>query len=566
MAYTDTDQTSDVMSGTDTPNGAAFLNKKRKRTPQFDPEVNFDPTKQIGSGGQVGAGADGTSNGSGQGPVSTGTKATNPGQVLEPNRELEDTIAKPPSMSDAEGGVSFKPLPTDPTNPTAPKLAKQGSSNPLLRFFQKATGFVKDSPEAGQPYTAPVTDEEKSQHAMKVAGLIGRGMAGLGSSIAAAGGGQPQQHEAMSFIEEQPKLAMQTAMARNEMQHRENLDEAAKARVGVAQENAETSKGRLGVQQQGQSTKDVLADANLREHGYVKQGDGSIRPMTAEEYARDPRAAQSVQAQQAIIALKQVETEHQRVLTELAADPNNPDRQLKKMQIEATLQAARERTNGLMALAGPRMQQANLSFGKEAEAIWKPAMDAGLQLQNMRQSYGDALKGNQQAMVNLVSNHVGMTIGSQPGARINQEQWMEAMQSAPWLQRVQARFDSQGYLTGVVLSPEQMRQMVTLGEQRYRLQVQKVQNQAQLMSQFMGEMPTPALPIDPNSPIPTEVQTGIGTQTQPGSIGGPAQYGIGAGLANETGTPAPAPTPIHAASKSKTESKPAPKKGYNPLP
>jgi len=78
----------------------------------------------------------------------------------------------------------------------------------------------------------------------------------------------------------------------------------------------------------------------------------------------------------------------------------------------------------------------------------------------------DARKGDQQAMLNLLANHIGMTMGLQKGSRITQAIYGEAMQSAPYLQRVAARFDKDGYLTGVVLTPEQMEQMIRLAKVR----------------------------------------------------------------------------------------------------
>lgn len=77
-----------------------------------------------------------------------------------------------------------------------------------------------------------------------------------------------------------------------------------------------------------------------------------------------------------------------------------------------------------------------------------------------------ARRGDQQAMLSLVANHIGMTLGMQKGARITRAVWDEAMQSAPWLQRVEAKFDDRGFLSGVTLSPEQMESMVNLAHEK----------------------------------------------------------------------------------------------------
>ena len=81
-------------------------------------------------------------------------------------------------------------------------------------------------------------------------------------------------------------------------------------------------------------------------------------------------------------------------------------------------------------------------------------------------------KVNQQAMLSLVANHIGMTLGAQKGARITRAVWEEAVQSSPWLARAQARFSGEGlnaYLTGVVLTDDQMRYMVDLAHEKVQI-------------------------------------------------------------------------------------------------
>lgn len=96
----------------------------------------------------------------------------------------------------------------------------------------------------------------------------------------------------------------------------------------------------------------------------------------------------------------------------------------------------------------------------------KTAYDGAIHRKNlMHKNLTEALKGNQQAMLSLVANHIGMTLGAQKGARINQAVWNEAVESAPWLAKAAARFGPDGYLTGVTLAPEQMKQMVQLADE-----------------------------------------------------------------------------------------------------
>ena len=90
-------------------------------------------------------------------------------------------------------------------------------------------------------------------------------------------------------------------------------------------------------------------------------------------------------------------------------------------------------------------------------------------LKTMQDNLQAGLKGDQQAMLSLTANHIGMTLGAQKGARITRAVWDEATESAPWLSRVTARWTPDGYLSGVVLTPDQMHQMVHLGQEKVKI-------------------------------------------------------------------------------------------------
>lgn len=84
-----------------------------------------------------------------------------------------------------------------------------------------------------------------------------------------------------------------------------------------------------------------------------------------------------------------------------------------------------------------------------------------------------ALKGDQQAMINLLYNHIGMTTGLQKGARITESLISEAENSAPWeatlLKRigVDKEFEiTPELLRGVVLDSQTMHNMVDLAKER----------------------------------------------------------------------------------------------------
>jgi hypothetical protein len=122
--------------------------------------------------------------------------------------------------------------------------------------------------------------------------------------------------------------------------------------------------------------------------------------------------------------------------------------------------------------------KADLATKEKVLTYWQPTLDSAERFNVMAKNYRDGLKGDQQAMLSLLSNHLGMTMGLQKGARLNQAIINEAQQSLPWLQGLKAKFDSDGYLSGVVLSPEQMKQMLSLGAERYGEDVKKSRSMA----------------------------------------------------------------------------------------
>lgn len=113
---------------------------------------------------------------------------------------------------------------------------------------------------------------------------------------------------------------------------------------------------------------------------------------------------------------------------------------------------------------------------------YQPALDSAERFNVMTKNFEDAVKDhNQQAMLSLLANHIGMTLGAQKGARITKDILHEAETSAPWLAKIKTRFDKDGVLSGVTLTPDQMRQMVGLGRERFAEDLTKSRNQAQYL-------------------------------------------------------------------------------------
>ncbi len=80
----------------------------------------------------------------------------------------------------------------------------------------------------------------------------------------------------------------------------------------------------------------------------------------------------------------------------------------------------------------------------------------------MQKALDKSLKGDQQAMFALTANHIAMTVGQKGGGRPTQAMYNMAEQSAPLGSRIQARFGPDGYMSGVVLTPDQAKKMYDL--------------------------------------------------------------------------------------------------------
>jgi hypothetical protein len=132
--------------------------------------------------------------------------------------------------------------------------------------------------------------------------------------------------------------------------------------------------------------------------------------------------------------------------------------------------------------AANREQKQETGTRAAAFKAYTPAMDSAERFNVMAKNYEDAVKNHdQQAMLSLLANHLGMTMGLQKGARMTKDIIAEAQQSRPWLQGLAAKFDKNGYLSGVTLTPEQMRQMVHLGRERFSEDLTKGRSEAKYL-------------------------------------------------------------------------------------
>ena len=151
---------------------------------------------------------------------------------------------------------------------------------------------------------------------------------------------------------------------------------------------------------------------------------------------------------------------------------------------QSTADALKQRVEGYQTLNAPKWATVQLAQAKNAGEIYQPARDADQRYERMTEDAKNALSGNQQAMVSLLTNHIGMTLGQQKGARITKDILHEAQNSVPFFQGLEAKFGDDGYLSGVTLTPQQINQMLDLAKTQRDLIRDNVLNKAQQESQL----------------------------------------------------------------------------------
>ena len=186
------------------------------------------------------------------------------------------------------------------------------------------------------------------------------------------------------------------------------------------------------------------------------------------EKAAEQRLTQSEAATEKGRQESEAATERGRQETEAASEH----------RLEQTISAENDRLMATLKAKGdtsPFMRGLAENAAKDVAT----ANGADFRWRSMNDSYPKALKGDQQAMINLLTNHIGMTLGLQKGARITKDILHEAQNSSPWLARIGAKFDDRGFLSGVTLAPEQMGQMMDLAKSQRTDAWQQVRDSAE---------------------------------------------------------------------------------------
>ena len=459
-------------------------------------------------------------------------------QFTAPSDNAQRDPAAEGSWSADKSTLTLPPRTADNSS-EPPSIASEDHPSFLKKLARVAGGAVGLEDPSSSPQAAL---------GAKIGALTGR----VGNAMAEAGGTDEQK----ALAEERNQLPLKMAQIQNEREYRQGM-------LGINQQNANTKgtvaatgakteqdkyatgdaamglpegtvRGMLDVARQNAASNEKLRNERTAQIEASINGEVRVMPEIAHAIGRDDLAGKSLPAisylQQVSNVLKNIKP----TALDLGAEGTysvSPitGRLFKISDSSASQERAKMRLNSAVVDINPEtgQQQYDLaanavqshalpgSAARQMLSIWQPALDSGERLQVMQANLERGLQGDQQAMLSLLANHLGMTMGLQKGARLNQAIISEAEQSRPWLEGMKAKFDNRGYLTGVVLSPQQMRQMVELGAQRYQSDVQKARYEAP----FAGTNEEPMLPVNPDTltsnPMPSRLPQRAGGGNPP---------------------------------------------------
>lgn len=390
---------------------------------------------------------------------------------------------------DATGQFQPSSSPDLGTGAATPQLAPQGGSGPRPILMDLIQGLIKPRMQASAPgqMATPVSRAQTFENFLgNFVYALGQGFANEGHGPGAAMRGAGAAIGAPMNLQAQQRQAQ----AQREQQQAEAEHSQAQAQLARAQAQPVNVPGIQGKIPAGsipallgrERAAEATAQGGIQKQLVANQGQQTVEKMKEGSPLAQAQASH-LQAQDDLARA------HQDVLM----NPNNPTFRQKERDIQARLALAQQNLK-------LRMQSNDLRAGDMSNKIYQPAMDADVRLATMRDNLQEGLKGDQQAMLSLLTNHIGMTLGLQKGARITKDILKEAESSTPWLAKVQAKFNDEGYLSGATLAPEQMKQMVGLAEKLRPMSWQKARSQSRAIGINMEPDPLPGLDKVPEGP------------------------------------------------------------------
>ena len=234
-------------------------------------------------------------------------------------QEAPDVAAPPfpPSADPTAGLASSEAANAD----TTPSLAPQGPQNPVLSFLSRISGRTAAQPEPGKEYTGPTDVRDASGKVVQTQGegenhallsFLGKAAGHIGNALQAASGSPKDRALAQDYSEKETEIGSQerlrkAQMAENSLYHTGLLG-IGQQKADVAQQNADTGVGKLGVSQQRANIYGDLAgsqeqnlDTKTAKIAYeletLKNGQFPVDPVTAHLVNRPDLAGKAVSAQ-----------------------------------------------------------------------------------------------------------------------------------------------------------------------------------------------------------------------------------------------------------------------------
>jgi hypothetical protein len=224
----------------------------------------------------------------------------------------------------------------------------------------------------------------------------------------------------------------------------------------VASQRREADKVRL--------QQEIDAEARAGEQRTFQHGEDEMRQRTA-EHGMDERARM---AQQAETGRNERLVQSINSRESMQQDKFGHDEEMEDQKQQGRMALQRAKAEAQATIAKWKQAHPSQTLPPVLTKAFGTYQQSQSRMDVMDSSYKDAMRdpGNQQAQLNLLANHLGMTMGLQPGARMNVAIINEAKQSGYLDERIEAHFGPDGYMTGVVLTPRQMGQMMTLAQSR----------------------------------------------------------------------------------------------------
>ena len=365
----------------------------------------------------------------------------------DPNQQQENPLIAqlralssqqaPAAPTQAMGGAPSLPTSTLKPLVTSPKLAQEQKLQNSISQFENPT--------------KPQGFWQNLRHDAATVGNIAGDVA-LGERTMSGIPGTAAYHQALHDRNVQELAGLQQGDRADENQASENTLRAAE--TGEAQAKTKAL--------ENPADKPDAAEFQQTDHGLMRidKVTGKAEPVTYNGQPLKPAEKETKEESPTIELQRKIQAAEQ---SGDMATAHTLQQQLKDLNPQAE-----QRFAFSVGQAGEKEGKQDHALRAETVKAYQPTLDSAERMNVMTESYEKAVKDHdQQAMLNLLANHLGMTMGLQKGARMTRDIIREAQQSAPWLQSMEAKFDKDGYLSGVNLTPNQMRQMVALGQSRF---------------------------------------------------------------------------------------------------